>query len=125
MVFCDDDGDGADKVGPGCCAQGDPACDCDDNDNDVYPGQTAWFDVARPGVQDSVLKWDYNCNGIADKEYIHFVDPCNGALGLCAQTGDSFNGNQDVYDCGVMGILTNCQNLVGGCQAQAETLACH
>lgn len=121
--MCDDDGDGAPKIGPGCCAIGDPACDCDDDNADVFPNQGAWFAVPRPGIQDSVEKWDYNCDGAVSKEYPFVATPCN-ALNLCLVDNNSFHGNQGEYDCGVPGIQTDCVLLLS-CASEAMNLACH
>ena len=38
--------------------------DCDDADADVFPAQTLWFEVPRPGGS-----WDYNCDGAEEKRF--------------------------------------------------------
>lgn len=123
--FCDVDGDMFDLAGPGCC---DPAaggvCDCDDNDANVFPGQSAWFEMPRPFGMTAVDQWDYDCDGVVQKQYTFSAMPCL-ALNLCNPSGLSFRGNNDSYECGDTGVATNCAPVLGGCQAMGDVLGCH
>jgi hypothetical protein len=118
---CDGDGDDELVAGPGCCGAPD-TCDCDDNDSDVFTDQQAYFSEPRPTEDDPVLQWDYNCDGIAEKQYLQ-SDGC-GAL-ACLETSTEFQGDGGDYFCGAPGTLIICQNAGLKCETQGgATLAC-
>jgi hypothetical protein len=59
--------------------------DCDDNDPNVHPGQTAYFATASLGVH----TFDYDCNGTLAKESPEYPGGgCQfcGPVGMCSQT---------------------------------------
>lgn len=111
---CDLDGDTQLAEQQNCCGAPD-ACDCDDSDPDVFPGQGAYFQVPRPFVDDPVLQWDYNCDGVAEKEY---VQSTGCGLLACAGTSTKFQGNNGDYFCGAPGTLIVCAGLGLQCTAQ-------
>jgi hypothetical protein len=117
MVSCDGDGDGAPRIGPGCCGAPDP-CDCDDNDANVFPDQNMYFSVPRPFAPVGE-EFDYNCDGAEEKEYVNDTNGCNG---VCL--GDvAFQGDNGDYYCGAPGTLITCMLL--NCTAQGGVnLAC-
>lgn len=122
MIDCDADADGAEAEGPGCCVVPD-ACDCDDTDPEVFPGQVAFFDSPRESAPNPMLAWDYDCDGIGTKEYPFAQSPC-GLVGLCNVPGTSFRGEMDRYECGAAGTITNCQMLTATCDASVGLLRC-
>ena len=120
--LCDGDGDTVLLSGPGCCGAPE-ACDCDDNDSNVFPGQTVFFEEPRPFENDPVLKWDYDCNGAADKQYEQASGPC-GLLD-CVGVTTKFLGDNNDYYCGAPGTLQICNGLGLQCTLQGGvTLAC-
>lgn len=119
---CDGDGDNEPLMGAGCCGAPD-VCDCDDNDSNVFPGQGSFFDEPRPFENDPVLKWDYDCNGVAEKQYQQASGPC-GLLD-CVGVTTKFLGNNNDYFCGAPGTLQICNGLGLQCTLQGGvTLAC-
>ncbi len=73
LYYLDTDGDGFGNSGLClCAADGDytalKSSDCDDDDGDVFPGQTRYFGEERadPGLQPA---FDYNCDGVETKQY--------------------------------------------------------
>ncbi len=80
-TFIDVDGDGA-GAGATC------GNDCDDNDADVFPGQTKFFTTPRPNGS-----YDYNCDGDETTKYrglfMHLVcnDGWHSRLYQCGETG--------------------------------------
>lgn len=119
---CDGDGDSQSVMGAGCCGAPD-VCDCDDNDSDVFPGQAMFFDEPRAFEADPILKWDYDCNGVAEKQYVQADGPC-GLLD-CLGVTTEFLGNNNDYYCGAPGTLQICNGLGLTCTLQGGvTLAC-
>ena len=105
---CDDDGDGVDKAGPGCCGAPDD-CDCDDLNDDVFPGQSDYFTEPNPNADPmSPTAFDYNCNGAQDKQYPQDTDGC-GLLNCAA--AEAFTGDNGEYFCGAPGVFITCNGL--------------
>lgn len=119
---CDGDGDRVSLMGAGCCGAPD-VCDCDDNDSNVFPGQEMFFDEPRPFEDDRILKWDYDCDGVATKQYPQAADGC-GPL-ACVGTSTEFQGDNGDYFCGAPGTLIICAGIGLQCTVQGgATLAC-
>lgn len=84
-----------------CCTDGDgdgvTTCDgdCNDNDRNVHPGQSAYFDEASLG------SFDYDCDTIEELETNVRLADCGDA---CVGTGWIDN----VPDCGLPGTLATC-----------------
>jgi hypothetical protein len=102
--FLDDDGDGY-----GNPAQPQEAClppegyvandlDCDDTNPDVWPGQSAFFEVTTPG-----WGFDYNCDGVAQKEYPSLVSCISEGM-ICEGHGWA----ETIPDCGEPGDFVGC-----------------
>ncbi len=120
--LCDGDGDDEPLMGAGCCGAPD-ICDCDDNDSNVFPGQSTFFEEPRPFEDDPIKKWDYDCSGTADKQYEQSSGPC-GLLD-CLGVTTKFLGNGGDYFCGAPGTLQICNGLGLQCTLQGGvTLAC-
>jgi hypothetical protein len=73
--------------------------DCNDNDANVFPGQTAYFGTASAGTP--LSGYDYNCDGVIEKsvpEYPgSFCEFCGGTSPSCTQsdvcaTADTYAG---------------------------------
>jgi hypothetical protein len=113
-MACDDvdeDGDGVPiKYGEKLCGT-----DCNDNNKDVFPGQTKFFTFA-----DDTAEFDYDCNRIQEK---HFT-----VRARCENSGDSCAFTEgwidDVPGCGVTARwLKACTKLAtGGCGAAAANI---
>jgi hypothetical protein len=58
----DNDGDTFPGSGPGNCLATGTSIDCNDNNSNVFPGQTQYFETAISGSN-----YDYDCNGTNDK----------------------------------------------------------
>jgi hypothetical protein len=119
---CDRDHDDALRDVAGCCATD---CDCDDNDPNVFPGQTAFFVDKREGfelpTEDGAF--DYNCDGDDERE---FQQGNCGSLGQCEggspPTFQVFTPGAGGYECGTAGVRRYC---AGGCQQDdSYTLGC-
>jgi hypothetical protein len=74
----DDDGYGSDDTkclcGPSGDYTADSATDCDDDDDAVNPGATAW--ASLPRSDDS---WDWDCNGVEERQWLD-VGSCSGSV---------------------------------------------
>jgi hypothetical protein len=75
--------------------------DCDDRDPNVHPGQGSFFGVKSLGVG----TWDYNCDGIIEKETPSFPNGCEycgfndaGTCGLTSPTCPAVE--QAAFNCG-------------------------
>jgi hypothetical protein len=108
---CDGDGDGALLFGPGCCGSV-GRCDCDDNDANVFPGQTMSFSVPRSSAPPG-SEFDYDCDGVEEKLYPNDSDGC-GLLNCAASP--AFTGDGGDYYCGAPGGIITCNALQ--CQVQ-------
>jgi len=91
--------------------------DCDDNDANVYYGQTGYFSIPR--LHPNPLSYDYDCDGVESKglqEYTHGclacayfgTVMCGGANPTCS-TDPNFNFNVSGFNCGF-----SCNNGKGG-----------
>jgi hypothetical protein len=84
-LSADEDGDG--HFTPGSCWQ--PADDCDDDDETVFPGA---MEVLCDGVDD-------NCNGLGDDDRNLDMDPVSFCGGDCDDRDpNNYPGNQEVCD---------------------------
>lgn len=95
--------------------------DCDDNDEDVYPGQTGAFTVPK-----SSGDYDYNCDGIDEKlSDTQRGEGCHEDIfGPCLGTG----WLDFVPECGQLGTWHRCEDTFFGCD-EAEridaVMPCH
>jgi hypothetical protein len=81
--------------------------DCDDGDDEVFPGQEEFHASASKGTGTH----DYNCDGIEELE-VPGVVSCKGNGGSCV--GDGWSSG--VPDCGDSGLLASCVQYFGlGC----------
>ena len=116
---CDCDGDGV--QGDRC---GGP--DCDDDDEDVFPGQEKYF-------TDPSSRWgfDYDCDGDAEPKYAEPLD-CSIANTVCDTSIEGFFATITMPDvvpgCSQTGPFGSCVKELGMCQRgeeSMETQACH
>lgn len=91
--------------------------DCDDDDPDVFPGQTAWFATSRcadgtapPGA----LCWDYDCDGVETVRWPR-AEACLTLLGRCDDQGWSLGDGLVIPTCGESGTWATCANLGLAC----------
>ena len=95
--------------------------DCDDDDEDVYPGQPGAFTSPK-----SAGGYDYNCDGIEEKlSDTRRGEGCHEEVfGPCLGTG----WLESVPDCGEMGTWHRCEDTLFGCD-EAErvdaVMPCH
>jgi hypothetical protein len=86
--------------------------DCDDNDSNAYPGETAYF-----GTRATMGSYDYDCNGTEDPQFTLSCNP-PGATLPCTQrhTWGYYNGfPTKAPACGEQGALIPCvQNQMTG-----------
>lgn len=93
----DDDGDGFDA-----------GLDCDDDDPNTFPGQTAFFTMARGDGS-----FDYDCNG-EDEVELDVVGECNPTGAFACATVVGWAGA--VPECGDLGGWSvSCQGCGAGC----------
>lgn len=75
-------------------------CDCDDDDVDVFPGQSDYFTSPRKNQPTGPKAYDYDCSGTSTFRYdiggcgicdtsavAEFFDPGSGQPDACAATG--------------------------------------
>lgn len=98
---CDDDGDGVMVEHEGCCTGG--ACDCNDGNADVFPGQTAWFSDPWDGANN----YDYDCSLIPEARY---TTECPQSGILSCGDGKRF---KNAVGCGGSGTAQACSGLLG------------
>jgi cysteine-rich repeat protein len=97
----DDDGYSAPNA---ICMNGFPKTDCDDNDDRVHPGQTAWFGERGPEDARANGSWDFDCDGVATAE-LYDAFPATQCQ-ICALTQDpNWNCGWNLYGntCGAPG----------------------
>jgi hypothetical protein len=87
------------------------ADDCNDNDKQVNPGQTAFFPVA------SKNSFDYNCDKVEEPEFPGAANCVKGAGGVCTGAG----WTTAVPACGQSGSFADCVNQGGSCVQQVTT----
>ena len=104
-VWEDADGDDYGAVASG-------GTDCNDNDADVHPGVTAWFDAPSNG------SYDYNCD---KQEEPRWPDKVNCQIVAGKSVGDGWSGAAAVPACGVNGMLTTCVKKGSKCQEDTTT----
>jgi hypothetical protein len=95
---CDADHDGYTSLStPGCTGN-----DCDDDDSNVHPGQTAFFTVERASGG-----FDYDCDGVEERAWSEALD-CSllGGSVLNGCEGQGFSGS--VPACGTSGSWIEC-----------------
>lgn len=105
-ALCDDDTDGAWVKSAQCC-QTRGECDCDDEEPIVKPSQQSYFPDPRPGfTSEEPLAFDYNCDGVIEKEFPE---------GGCPMPCDLDSGKRNFlpaepgnYECGAEGRLWSC-----------------
>ena len=99
-----------------CCTDGDndnASCDdCDDSDANAFPGQTAYFAVARTSGG-----YDYNCDTKEDPEFPTIV-ACIIESGVTC-IGEGWVGT--VPACGQTGQFATCLKVTGSCTSQPPT----
>ena len=94
-----------------CCVDGDSdgisdcGGDCDDSDPNVFPNQTAFFDVPSNG------SFDYNCDNTVEQEYPDMVN-CQLVGGTC--TGSGWVGTT-APACGAQGSFATCKKQGNTC----------
>ena len=113
---CDADGDK--HAAEGACG-GD---DCDDNDADVFAGQTKYFDKPRANGD-----YDYNCKDGPQREYTEPV-VCSGLVVGACPTQIGFLGS--LPECGQMGPWGTCskKSMIEPCveaPVTPRTMRCH
>lgn len=129
VVSCDKP---ADVAGQGTWATNND--DCNDGDQDVFPGQIKYFGVpyAKAGASGNV-SFDYDCDGQETPTAPIYAPNCSGlALGSCSGTGyvtytparsgtgvDSYCGSTHTISC-----VTQTVFCVAGGQVAAAALAC-
>lgn len=106
-----------DKDKDGVCVE---TGDCDDDNPNVRPGQTAFFTEPRPNT--SPPNFDYNCNGADDKE---FAAPCSPTAACPSSAGFALD-----VACGESGSFGACTSPPAAptCVFQSATTriqACH
>lgn len=85
--------------------------DCDDNNKDVYPGQTQYFTSRR-----SNRSWDYNCNGRNDREY-----PKGSCDKDCKRVSTKGFVGWYIPDCDRTGyLLKSCKKEWWGCSERGD-----
>jgi hypothetical protein len=99
---------------PGFVTVGD---DCDDNDNRVFPGQTAFFTARRPNNT-----FDYNCSGTDEPQFPQGLS-CTSGPGGC-QTVGTWLGST-VPACGRSGLQGACSTTCTRVGTVSATQACH
>ncbi len=117
--YRDEDGDGyhAPSGKKYCQTNASLGEDCCDTDNQVFPGQTAWF--TQPN---ECGDFDYNCSGTEekDRDYCSRVTSCSiyGASTACCNgcAGFGASGTTNYYDCG--------EYRCGYCRARWYTATC-
>ncbi len=80
--------------------------DCDDNNQNVYPGQTRYFDIPR-----SNGSFDYNCDNQQIKQLgLDCLKSYNSPPGVCRTSQPSGTGGYEgaVPNCGESGIFEGC-----------------
>lgn len=81
--------------------------DCDDKDKNAFPGQQKFFTYPTQGTK----KFDYNCNGVDEKQNLYKVS-CK------KQTSNKCTGDGWVYQpptCGKWGSWATCKLYNGSC----------
>lgn len=119
-VECDDDLDGALIEHPACCTVA-AECDCNDDNKDVYPGQTEWFTLKRPDKLDGAADaFDYDCSGANEEQWPE--GDCT-TLGACV-TPSTLQVFQPVgaYECGAPGRHRYCNGVT--CEQPQVMLGC-
>ena len=96
-----------------CCANVDEdavtTCDgdCNDNDPQVFPGQTRFFDKPSSG------SFDYNCDKQEEREGIEITPPATPARCGAGCTGEAWVGP---VACGEMGTFATCRRQGSNCR---------
>jgi len=113
--------------------------DCYDNNNNVFPGQTAYF-TSQYAIIDDGTSWDYNCDTITTKQYTATGGGCvtcnpDGVGGCNLPTGGGVGWSGGSPACGSSGTYyTNkgsCNpepNPTCGpvsCSSESRTQGCH
>lgn len=91
--YPDLDGDTfGDRAAAPVCAASPPArrtadhSDCCDADDDVHPGQTAWFVESYTCAGASTASWDYDCSGAEELRYTDVGGGCSRSGASCIET---------------------------------------
>jgi hypothetical protein len=107
-----------DKDGwPDSTCQG-PAGDCNDDDAEVFPGQTKFFPIPIKGT----TSFDYDCSGVIERESFPTIPDCPG-LGISCPENPGYKSN----DCG-KNEAVKCKLSLGQCQpvdTNLPALKCH
>ncbi len=117
---CDVDEDGVQIEAPGCCTSP-PACDCDDGNPDVFPGQVKFFEVMRPEFSNpaAMAAFDYDCDGVSEKEFPE--GNCIELGGCVTPTTDVVFQGEREYVCGAAGLRRYCATI---CDQAIDILGC-
>ena len=84
--------------------------DCDDNEPNAYPGQTAYFATPRRGLGG----YDYDCDGAIQRVHPDSVLPCFGDFGDFTACMSNPTGLDAIPPCGVNGDLAVCAPMMMG-----------
>ena len=100
--------------------------DCHDDNADVFPGQTLFFDEPIPGRFFTTKPghgWDYNCDGKVELEYTKYTGTCVLAYSpitksyICSSSGIGILEGpptlQSPYVCGDKYTLVDCNQCAG------------
>lgn len=90
--------------------------DCDDNNDDVFVGQTNFFETPRANGS-----YDYNCSGVNEREFETVK-----CMGLCAAKTNVFIGDpMNPAPCGAMASFGNCSGLCQTSNLTVKPMRCH
>ncbi|MEZ4376522.1 MAG: hypothetical protein R3B07_37305, partial [Polyangiaceae bacterium] len=94
--------------------------DCDDTNNNVFPGQTAYFTSKT-----AKGSWDYNCSSVDEKEFGAIYQP-TGTVTVCSGWENSAPacGFSGTYVSRLRGSQGQCTCITGSCES-TKTQACH
>lgn len=101
--------------------------DCHDGNRDVHPAQTGYFATSYCSLSGvgkeplcRFLSWDYNCDGVYEKQYPNVFEKCTAPLfGKCCCSG----WKESVPACGGSGTYVSCTSAIklGACAISEAT----
>ncbi len=86
---------------------------------DVFPGNTNFYDHGYGPGGKSERRWDYNCNGKVDPQYV-VLDGCVGLLGLVCDSSQGFV--KAAPECGESGSFQKCHQNLLTCEGDTSTV---
>lgn len=124
ICFRDEDGDGfgnpdlamEELAGASCPIGFVPSgpADCNDGNDEVYPGQAMYFEDEWCGAMSGSCTYDYNCNEREERKYTE-RSACSGLdRAECEMGRVGWNGRR-IPDCGETGNFGECQWTAIGC----------